>query len=73
MLYMCIFFTKMHFSFLQSDETGGIYMAKLKKNPSKAGISAASVTGNAGPTDRGVEKGRQGNNQQYKKHNMGEK
>ena len=31
-------------------------MAKLKKNPSKAGISAASVTGNAGPTDRGVEK-----------------
>ena len=27
-------------------------MAKLKKNPSKAGISAASVTGNAGPTDR---------------------
>ncbi|MED0974465.1 YuzL family protein [Bacillus paranthracis] len=48
-------------------------MAKLKKNPSKAGISAASVTGNAGPTDRGVEKGRQGNNQQYKKHNMSEK
>ena len=41
-------------------------MAKLKKNPSKAGISAASVTGNAGPHNHGVEKGRQGNNQQYK-------
>lgn len=41
-------------------------MAKLKKNPSKAGISAASVTGNAGPHNQGVEKGRQGNNQQYK-------
>ncbi|PLT28072.1 YuzL family protein [Peribacillus deserti] len=25
-------------------------MAKLKKNPSKAGVSAASVKGNAGPT-----------------------
>ncbi|MES5883680.1 MULTISPECIES: YuzL family protein [unclassified Bacillus cereus group] len=48
-------------------------MAKLKKNPSNAGISAASVTGNAGPHNQGVEKGRQGNNQQYKKHNMGEK
>ncbi|WP_409290198.1 YuzL family protein [Peribacillus sp. SCS-26] len=25
-------------------------MAKVKKNPSKAGVSAASVKGNAGPT-----------------------
>lgn len=48
-------------------------MAKMKKNPSKAGISSTSVTGNAGPVDRGIEKGRQGNNQQYKKQNMGEK
>ena len=31
-------------------------MAKLKKNPSKAGISATSVTGNAGSHNHGVEK-----------------
>lgn len=64
---------KYAFPFLEFDKNGGIYMARLKKDPSKAGVSAASVTGNAGPIDRGIEKGRQGNNQQYKKHNMGEK
>jgi hypothetical protein len=48
-------------------------MGRVKKNPSKGGVSAASVTGQAGPVDRGTEKGRQGNNQQYKKQNMGEK
>ncbi|MFD3448767.1 YuzL family protein [Microbacteriaceae bacterium 4G12] len=48
-------------------------MAKLKRNPSKAGISAASVTGNAGPVDRQTEKGKHSTNQQYKKQNMGQK
>ncbi|MFS8631638.1 MAG: YuzL family protein, partial [Bacillales bacterium] len=42
-------------------------MAKLKKNPSKAGVSAASVQGNAGP---GVERARKdkknSQNNQYK-------
>lgn len=44
-------------------------MAKLKKNPSKAGVSAASVKGNAGPTvehDHGGGKQNSQNNQ-YKK------
>jgi hypothetical protein len=47
---------------------GDIHMAKLKKNPSKAGVSAASVKGNAGPTvenDRGGKVNSQNN--QYKK------
>ncbi|MFX3625173.1 MAG: YuzL family protein [Ectobacillus sp.] len=48
-------------------------MGRLKGNPSKGGVSAASVTGNAGPGNGPTEKGRQGNNQQYKKQNMGEK
>lgn len=46
-------------------------MAQLDKNPSKAGVSAASVKGNAGPgseRDRGGKKTSQ--NQQYTKHNM---
>ncbi|WP_243290386.1 YuzL family protein [Bacillus sp. FJAT-47783] len=48
-------------------------MARLKKQPSKTGVSAASVKGNSGPTremDGGGKKTSQ--NQQYKKHNMGE-
>ncbi|WP_368197038.1 YuzL family protein [Bacillus pumilus] len=43
-------------------------MSRLKKNPSKAGVSAASVKGNAGPSqeaDLGGKKTSQ--NQQYKK------
>ncbi|EIJ77875.1 hypothetical protein MGA3_16031 [Bacillus methanolicus MGA3] len=43
-------------------------MAKRKKNPSKAGVSAASVKGNAGPTvemDGGGKVNSQNN--QYKK------
>jgi hypothetical protein len=46
-------------------------MAKMKKNPSQRGISAASVKGNAGPTverDGGGKHTSQ--NQQYKRHNM---
>lgn len=43
-------------------------MAKMKKNPSKAGVSAASVQGNAGP---GVEKQhidkKNSQNNQYKR------
>ncbi|MCU0155946.1 YuzL family protein [Bacillus safensis subsp. safensis] len=44
-------------------------MSRLKKNPSKAGVSAASVKGNAGPSqeaDLGGKKNSQ--NQQYKKN-----
>ncbi|MEB2270847.1 YuzL family protein [Bacillus safensis] len=44
-------------------------MSRLKKNPSKAGVSAASVKGNAGPSqeaDLGGKKTSQ--NQQYKKN-----
>ncbi len=44
-------------------------MAKMKKNPSKAGISAASVQGNAGPNNSPQEKGKHSTNQQYKKEN----
>ncbi len=43
-------------------------MPKRKKNPSKAGVSAASVKGNAGPTvelDGGGKRNSQNN--QYKK------
>jgi hypothetical protein len=45
-----------------------INMAKRKKNPSKAGVSAASVKGDAGPTvehDGGGKVNSQNN--QYKK------
>jgi hypothetical protein len=43
-------------------------MAKMKKNPSKAGVSAASVRGNAGPGREasGVDKQNSQNNQ-YKR------
>ncbi|WP_082883900.1 MULTISPECIES: YuzL family protein [Bacillaceae] len=48
-------------------------MAKLKKNPSKAGVSAASVKGNAGPFNEQDGGGKHtSTNQQYKKHNMDE-
>lgn len=46
-------------------------MAKMKKQPSQAAKSAASVKGNAGPTvemDYGGKK--TSNNQQYGKANM---
>jgi YuzL-like protein len=47
-------------------------MARLKKEPSKAGVSAASVKGNAGPTNENAGGGkRTSQNQQYKQHNMG--
>jgi len=45
-----------------------INMAKMKKNPSKAGVSAASVQGDSGPTvenDGGGKRNSQNN--QYKK------
>ncbi|MBA2871451.1 hypothetical protein HNQ85_001721 [Anoxybacillus calidus] len=46
-------------------------MAKQKKNPSKAAVSAASVKGNAGPTVELDGGGKQtSQNQQYKKNNM---
>ncbi len=47
-------------------------MARLKKDPSSRGVSAASVKGNAGPTVEHPEgQGKtQSNNQQYKKQNM---
>ena len=43
-------------------------MARVKKNPSKAGVSAASVKGNAGPgiEETGKDKVNSQNNQ-YKK------
>lgn len=44
------------------------YMAKQKKDPSKAGVSAASVKGDAGPTvemDGGGKRNSQNN--QFKK------
>ncbi|MGG1676906.1 YuzL family protein [Neobacillus sp. NRS-1170] len=43
-------------------------MAKMKKNPSKAGVSAASVKGNGGPgnEDPGFNKTNSQNNQ-YKR------
>lgn len=47
-------------------------MARLKKQPSKAGVSAASVKGNAGPTNEQAGGGkRTSQNQQYKRNNMG--
>ena len=43
-------------------------MARMKKSPSKAGISAASVKGNAGPSvEVGGEKKVNSQNNQYKK------
>ncbi|PLS18057.1 YuzL family protein [Bacillus sp. M6-12] len=43
-------------------------MARLKKNPSTAGVSAASVKGNAGPTvEREGPKKRNSQNNQFKK------
>lgn len=46
-------------------------MARLKKNPSERGVSAASLKGNAGPTVEADGGGkRTSQNQQYKKHNM---
>lgn len=47
-------------------------LMKMKKHPPKAGVSVASVKGNAGPTaehDGGGKKTSQ--NQQYGKENMG--
>jgi len=43
-------------------------MAKMKKNPSRAGVSAASVKGNAGPGREasGIDK-QNSQNSQYKK------
>jgi hypothetical protein len=45
-----------------------IMMAKMKKNPSKAGVSAASVKGNAGPgnEEASIDK-RNSQNSQYKR------
>lgn len=43
-------------------------MAKKKKNPSKQGVSAASVEGNAGPgTERAHVDKKNSQNNQYKK------
>lgn len=43
-------------------------MARLKKDPSKAGVSAASVKGNAGPSmGQGGERKQNSQNSQYKK------
>jgi hypothetical protein len=48
-------------------------MSKMKKAPSKAGVSAASVKGNSGPTVEMDGGGKtQSTNQQYKKNNMQE-
>lgn len=47
-------------------------MARLKKDPSKAGVSAASVKGSSGPTNEHAGGGkRTSQNQQYKQPNMG--
>ena len=46
-------------------------MARRKKDPSKAAVSAASVKGNSGPTVEMAGGGKtQSQNQQYKKDNM---
>ncbi|MCA1319710.1 YuzL family protein [Bacillus tianshenii] len=46
-------------------------MAKMKKQPSQAAKSAASVKGNAGPTNEMDYRGKKtSNNQQYGKANM---
>jgi len=47
-------------------------MARFKKQPSKAGVSAQSIKGNAGPTNERDGGGkRTSQNQQYKRNNMG--
>lgn len=47
---------------------GGAYMAKRKKDPSKAGVSAASVQGNAGPgAEIGDKDKKNSQNNQYKR------
>ncbi|TYR80047.1 YuzL family protein [Priestia megaterium] len=46
-------------------------MSRLKKDPSGAGVSAASVKGNAGPSQEIGSHGKKtSQNQQYKKQNM---
>nr|WGD87998.1 YuzL family protein [Bacillus subtilis] len=45
-------------------------MVREKKNPSSAAVSAASVKGDAGPTQHYGRGKRTSQNQQYKKHNM---
>jgi YuzL-like protein len=45
---------------------------RRKRNPSKGAVSAASVQGNAGHGDQKQEKGKQSNNQQYGRENMGQ-
>jgi hypothetical protein len=43
-------------------------MARMKKDPSKAGVSAASVKGDAGPSmSKGGERKQNSQNSQYKK------
>jgi YuzL-like protein len=50
---------------------GGDTMSRLKKDPSSAGVSAASVKGNAGPTQEVHNHGKKtSQNQQYGKQNM---
>jgi hypothetical protein len=46
-----------------------IKVGKMKKNPSKTGVSAASVKGDAGPAmgDQGGERKRNSQNSQFKK------
>ena len=44
---------------------------KRERNPSKGAVSAASVQGNASHGDQQPEKGKQSNNQQYGRENMG--
>ncbi|WP_243387782.1 YuzL family protein [Bacillus kexueae] len=47
-------------------------MARVQKEPSKNGVSAASVKGNAGPQKEMNGGGKKtSQNQQYKKENMG--
>jgi hypothetical protein len=53
---------------LISIKDGGTIMARMKKHPSKAGVSAASVKGNAGPSmGQGGEGKVNSQNSQYKK------
>lgn len=47
---------------------GGARMAKRKKDPSKAGVSAASVEGNAGPgPEKGHKDKKNSQNNQFKR------
>ena len=48
---------------------GGYAMARLQKNPSRNGVSAASVKGNAGPHGRDNTGKQKSQNQQYKQEN----